>query len=70
MDFRLRARAGLSAPRAPCALSRAQTLPDAHAAPQRRAAATDLTPTPETTVGAVPSRGEGETEGNLFGTNS
>lgn len=53
--FRLRAARGR------CALPRAQVLLDAHAAPQRRAAAGDLTP--ETIFGAVPSRGEGETEG-------
>lgn len=55
VDFRLRAARG------PCALPRAKVLLDAHAAPQSRTAAGDLTP--ETIFGAVPSRGEGETEG-------
>lgn len=55
VDLRLRA------PRGPCAPPRAQVLLDAHAAPQSRAAASELTP--ETALGAVPSRGEGETEG-------
>lgn len=61
MDCRLRGRAGLSAPPGPCALSRAALPPRAHAAPQSRAAAADLTR--ETILGAVPSTGEGETEG-------
>lgn len=61
MDCRLRGRAGLSAPRGPCALPRAALPPRAHAGPRSRAAASDLTP--ETILGAVPSTGEGETEG-------
>lgn len=61
MDSRLRGRAGLSAPRAPCALPRAALRPRAHAAPQCRAAARDLTR--ETGLGAVPRTGQGETEG-------